>query len=219
MSLDEMELSAPPEAEKAITLSREGRLYRWAYLFTRPEDRPPAGGVTDLCSFFWRILGVSFVALPLFIAVWLPLGFVIGFFGAARPRFVFWDGFATVAGSNADDTGEFCDWLFAEYSWWPSFIWDGRERVRIWPLTVLITACVLYLGLFTFWGRIVGGAFVVLFAILYFLYGTASGERYREWLREPKGATPKPNEPGLVTLGARYLKAKKRGVCPLIRIT
>jgi hypothetical protein len=52
---------------------------------------------------------------------------------------------------------------------------------------------------------------------LYFLGQTERGERFKAWMREPHTKKPK-SEPGVVGLAVEYIRAKKQGVCPLIRV-
>ncbi len=67
-----------------MIISRDGFLFNFAYWFTDPHYRPKQ---INLCPFFWRLVLTALVKMPLWWLVWAPIGTVVGFLFAGRPKF------------------------------------------------------------------------------------------------------------------------------------
>lgn len=78
-----------------MTISRTGFLFNFAYWFTDPYERPRQ---VNLCPFFWRCMATLFIKMPLWWLVWAPIGTVVGFLGAARPKFFSTDNYTPAFG-------------------------------------------------------------------------------------------------------------------------
>lgn len=102
------------------TIRRDGFLFRYAYWFKPEEHRPER---INRCPFFWRLLFVTLVGMPLWWLVWAPFSVVFGFLFAARPRFFRSDG-------N-------CDWA-CEAPWVSYEHWPRIGGAPIWPAGIIV---------------------------------------------------------------------------------
>lgn len=174
-----------------MEIAKTSYLYRWAYYFMRPSFRPSR---TNLCSFFWRFVLIGVIGMGLFWLVWVPIATLIGLLFASRPRIPHIDG------RPLDDD------LFTFYGRWPKV-----NGVRIVPIFILLLVAVLYLAIFTFPGRVSAGA------VLAVLVGWIGYEAVSAWLKSRQAnAAAKTAEPGFISLTAKFFKAQKRRICPII---
>jgi len=171
------------------TIRRDGFLFRYAYWFKLPHKRPET---INRCPFFWRLLFVTLVGMPVWWLVWMPLVFVVGFWFAVRPAFFH--------GESA----------FEDYDHWPHI-----GDVRIWPGAVLLgvlaaaeafivltTIPRFYGHSFFFWigaGLVtIVGALIVFFALFFGKEELAK----TEWYRMARDAW----------------RERKQGICPTYRV-
>src|SRR6185436_20880132 len=114
------------------TIRKDGILFRCAYWFTNAGHRPES---VNRCPFFWRLVFVILVGMPLWWLVWAPFSLVVGFFFAARPRLF-----------RSDDCRFFYEGWDEYTPWVPYHHWPRIYGVHFWPAIVPAAYIVLIIA-------------------------------------------------------------------------
>lgn len=166
-----------------MNVSRNSILYKIAYSFSEYTPRE-----TNLCRFFWRVIGMS-ILIPILTIIVLFVSAVIYFlcfFVASKPD---WD----IYGGDS-----------IPYKRWPEI--HGH---RVWPITVISILCLIYamivyapIGVAKVWDSIDFYG-LIFFGIVAFVLAIIGATRFAR------------SELGGIT--KEYIVAKKRKICPLIK--
>ncbi len=183
-----------------MQISKKGLIYCLAYFYGKEPQ-----GTTNLCNLFWRFVLGSFLAtiLVIIFGSLVSLGFIIGFFFAARPSIFKED--------HLDETP------MTSYNRWLKI--RGHKVFPIFFVILgLLIKSFLTLPMATIlWMLEVIGVIVgVLAAIFFVFFAAVSMPKLFRMARH--FLSKKTQEIPTYQLVKEYIKAKKKRVCPIVTI-